>query len=215
VLTIGLTGGIASGKTVVSNMLREFGAYVIDADELVHYGMRPKGELSHAVAHRFGEELLRDDGSVDRERLAEIVFADEPARHDLEAMVHPWVRTQAHHRFEFEEKGATVGILDAALLVEAGDWEDFDRLLVVYCDADTQLKRLMARDGVDRQAAQARIDAQFPTRRKLDLADHILYTEGTLKDTRARTESLWRLLLVEAEKLYKKRDPHGFKPRRD
>jgi dephospho-CoA kinase len=210
-LTIGLTGGIASGKSVVSNILRELGAYVIDADTLVHEGMSARGDLPHAVSERFGKEILNPDGSVNRDRLAKIVFSDADARHDLEAIVHPWVRRTAHARFEHDAGGAPVGILDAALLVEAGDWEDFDRLLVVYCDDKTQLQRLMDRDHLGREASRARIAAQLPTRRKLDLADHIVNTEGTLEDTRKRTEHLWQTLVEEAKKLYKKRDPHRIK----
>lgn len=213
-MTIGLTGGIASGKTVVSENFRELGAYVIDADTLVHDGMRAGGELAHAVTVRFGDGLLRPDGSVDRDRLAEIVFADEEARHALEAMVHPWVRDEAHRRFEFEGKDASIAMFDAALLVEAGDWKDFDRLLVVHCNSETQLRRLMARDGSSREAAKARIDAQLPTRRKLDLADYILYTEGTLEDTRMRTQALWQEMLEDAAALEKKRDPHRVIPRK-
>ncbi len=210
-LTIGLTGGIASGKSVVSNIFRELGAYVIDADTLVHEGMSSHGDLPHSVAERFGQEMLKADGSVDRDRLAKIIFSDEDARHDLEAIVHPWVRRTAHARFEHDAGGAPIGILDAALLVEAGDWEDFDRLLVVYCDDKTQLQRLMERDQLGREASRARIKAQLPTRRKLDLADHIVNTDGSLDDTRKRTEALWHKLVDEAEKLYKKRDPHRIK----
>ena len=195
-LKVGLTGGIASGKTFVVGLLRDFGCHVLDADATAHQVMEP-GQPAHAeiVAH-FGAEILDPAGRIDRPRLGAIVFADAGERAALNAIVHPRVY-EAQARWLAEVAAGDPGgiaVIDAALLIETGSWRRFDRLVVVHCQPEIQLARLMERNGLTREAAGARIAAQLPVAEKLRYANFTIDTSAGFDDTRRQVELLYRQL---------------------
>lgn len=195
---IGLTGGIASGKSTIAGMLAARGAVVVDADRLAHELMQPDRSLHAAIVERFGDGVLDARGRIDRPALASRVFADPAARRALEALVHPAVRAEAERRFATHaarSSGAPVAVFDAALLVETGAWAGFDRVIVVHCRRETQLARLAARDGLDRAAAEARLASQLPTPAKLAVTDDRVSTEGSLAETERQVEAIWQRLV--------------------
>jgi dephospho-CoA kinase len=204
ILTVGLTGGIASGKSTVGAVLAGLGAFVVDADQLTHQVSAPGGTAHEALLARFGEDILDDAGQIDRAALGRLVFEDDRARLALNAIVHPEVRRQARRRFAecAADRRARVAVFDAALLVETGAYRDFDRLLVVSCSVETQLRRVIRRTGLTREQAQARIDAQASLDRKLALADYVIDTDSPLDHTRRRAEEVYRALLSDFERLY-------------
>ncbi len=195
ILRVGLTGGIASGKTTVAHLLAELGAFVVDADQLAHAMMQPGGRAYDRVVQRFGKQILDDDGRIVRPRLARQIFEDEKARRDLNSIVHPEVRAATERRIAEYEGRAMVAVFDAALLVETGHYRDFQRLVVVRCRRETQIRRLLARDGLSTTEAEARIDSQAPMREKLAVADYVIDTEGTLRETRKQIEEVYAALL--------------------
>jgi dephospho-CoA kinase len=183
-LKVGLTGGIATGKTYVLDQFRRRGAPCLDSDELAH-GVEAAGtEATAAIAARFGADVLAADGSVNRARLGPIVFADPAARRDLEAIVHPAVfRALAAGVRAFELSGAYPFIVaDVPLLFETGAERRFDRIIVTACPAELQMARLRAR-GLSDDAARQRLAAQWPTERKTARADFVITTDGTFEDT--------------------------------
>ncbi len=194
VLRLGLTGGIATGKSTVGRMLRERGAFVVDSDRLAHAAMEPGGEAYPAIVRRFGRDILDADGRVDRKRLGSVVFRDPQARADLEAIVHPVVRRLGDERIAAWAAGAPaprIAFVDAALLVETGRHRDLDGLVVVHCAPETQLRRILERDGLAEEEARRRIAAQAPPERKLAAADWTIDTDGTLDDTERRAAEVW------------------------
>jgi len=197
ILRVGLTGGIASGKTAVAHVLAELGAFVIDADQLAHAMLQRGRQAYDRVVERFGKEILDDDGRIVRARLARLVFTVEKARRDLNSIVHPEVRAAAERRIaEHAREGrAKIAVFDAALLVESGHYKDFQRLVVVRCRRETQIRRLLTRGGLGTTEAEARIDSQAPLERKLAVADYVIDTEGTLRETRKQIERVYAELL--------------------
>ncbi|MED5078370.1 dephospho-CoA kinase [Geobacillus stearothermophilus] len=183
--TIGLTGGIASGKSTVSAMMRELGLPVIDADEAARAVVRPGEEAYRQIVAAFGPGILRADGEIDRAKLGAIVFNDEQQRKVLNAIVHPAVRKkmlaekEAHIR-----SGAKTVVLDIPLLFESGLTHWVDKVLVVYVDDDIQLRRLMARNGFTEEEALARIRSQWPMAEKVKRADAVIDNNGTIEETR-------------------------------
>jgi dephospho-CoA kinase len=210
VLRVGLTGGIASGKTTVAGFLSELGAYVVDADRIAHELLAPGGRAVDAVVSRFGTDVLDDDGGIDRAALGRLVFADPDARHALEAIVHPAVREEMDRLIEAyrqTEAGSPVAVVDAALLVETGRHQSLDRLIVLRCGRAVQLSRLEERGGLTREEAEARLDAQAPLAEKLAVADYVIDTETDLDETRRQTERVWERILADFEARYGDPDP--------
>ena len=204
VLSVGLTGGIASGKSTVAGFLAELGAYLVDADRIAHELLAPGGHAVDAVVDRFGTDVLADDGGIDREALGRLVFADPDARHALEAIVHPAVReemTRLVEAYRQTEDGLPVAVIDAALLVETGRHRTLDRLIVLRCGRAVQLDRLEKR-GLTREEAEARLDAQAPLAEKLAVADYVIDTETDLDETRAQTGRVWERILADFETRY-------------
>ncbi len=204
VLRAGLTGGIASGKTTVATFLEEMGAYRIDADRIAHATLEPGGAAYDAAIERFGREILDADGRIRRSALAEIVFGDPAARQALNAMTHPRVVEQIERRVLLY---AAVGhspivIVDAALLVETGYYRSLEKLIVVRCSREAQLRRLLSRGGMSPEEALARIDAQAPLEAKLDVADYVIDTETTLRETRREAERVYASLLQDFERTF-------------
>lgn len=183
-LKVGLTGGIATGKTYVAAKLRARGIPVIDADALAHGVMAAGTEATAAIAQRFGAGVLTPDGSVNRARLAPIVFADPEARQALEAIVHPAVHraTDAGIRaFELTGDHALV-VVDVPLLYETGSEKRFDKVIVTVCPAALQIERMKER-GLSEDAARQRIAAQLPSEAKTSRADFVIDTSGSFEQT--------------------------------
>lgn len=190
-LKVGLTGGIACGKTVVRRRLEEWGIPTLDADAVVHRLLQAGTEVTRQIAQNFGESVVASDGSVDRKALGAIVFADEKARKKLNAIVHPEVWREIERFFEEREKASDpVAVVDAALMVETGSYRRYDRLVVVHCRPELQVERLMARDGLSRQDAERRIRSQMPIEQKLPFADFLVDTSGSIEETLKQTDEL-------------------------
>ena len=178
-----LTGGIATGKSYCLARFERLGAATIDADLLARVVVEPGTPGLDRVAERFGREVLRPDGSLDRPALGRIVFADRSARADLEAIIHPEVYQRIGEWFADLPAGTRVAIADIPLLFETGHQHDFDRVIVCACEPSEQLRRLMARDKLGREAARARLDAQWPIEAKIEKADYVIRTDGTFAET--------------------------------
>jgi len=199
---IGLTGSIASGKSAVSAILREIGAPVIDADAIVHELQRPGTEVTAAIAREFGPGVLRPDGSLDRAALGRIVFADADRRRTLELIVHPAVRAEIGRRIaDLRREGRPAVVLDIPLLYESG-WERLvDEVWVVYVDRATQKARLMARNGLTPDEAEARIAAQADLEEKARRADRVIDNRGALAETRAQVLAAWQAVLAATQRV--------------
>jgi dephospho-CoA kinase len=190
-LRLGLTGGIASGKTAVAGMLREMGFAVLDADSLAHQLMEPGRPAYDEVVREFGASILDPDKRVDRAKLAAIVFADPTKLARLNAILHPRVESTIHQQFSAWSRNGTryAVFVEAALLVEAGYHKDLDGLVVTWCTPEQQLDRLRAR-GFSDEDARRRIAAQFPVTEKLHHATETIDCSGSLEDTRKQVEAL-------------------------
>ncbi len=186
---VGLTGGIASGKSMVAAELAARGAIIIDADVLAREVVEPGTPALAAIVDRFGIQVLKD-GQLDRSRLAEIVFADPIARRDLERIVHPAVRERAAN-LERAAGDAAVVVHVIPLLVETGQHEDFDLVVTVDADRETQVQRLMARNGFTRAEAESRIGAQATREDRTRAADVVLYNTGSMTQLKQQIDALW------------------------
>ena len=186
---VGLTGGIASGKSLVAGELAARGAIVIDADVLARQVVEPGTPALAAILDRFGTQVLKD-GQLDRARLAEIVFADPVARRDLERIVHPAVRARAAE-LERAADGAAVVVHVIPLLVETGQHQDFDLVVTVDADHETQIQRLMARNGFSRVEAEARIAAQASREDRTRNADVVVHNTGSMTELKQQIDALW------------------------
>ncbi len=190
---IGLTGGVASGKSTVAGMLAAQGAWVVDADQLARRVVAPGTPALSEIARAFGREVLGPDGTLDRRRLGDLVFADAGARERLNQIVHPRVLELSREEIEGAlADGAKVVVYDVPLLFETGREREFSATLVVYADPETQLARLQRRSGLDRSAAQARVDAQMPLAQKRSLATWVIDNSGGLAETQAAVDRLWQ-----------------------
>ncbi len=186
---VALTGGIASGKSMVATELAARGAIVIDADVLAREVVEPGTSALAAIIDRFGADVL-SDGRLDRARLAEIVFADPLARRDLERIVHPAVRARAAE-LERAAGAAAVVVHVIPLLVETGQQEDFDLVVTVDVDHETQIQRLMTRNGFTRAEAESRVAAQASREDRRIAADVVLDNTGSVTQLREQVDALW------------------------
>jgi dephospho-CoA kinase len=181
---IGLTGGIASGKSTVAGFLREAGVPVIDADRLGHMALAEDGEAYGPVIEAFGAEILTEGGQIDRQKLGAKVFDNAERRAELEMIVHPIIARLSKLGIEMiAERGEPLAFYEAALLVETDMYKGLDALVVVSCSVAAQMARLISRDGLTREAAAARIASQYPIEEKLAVADYIIENEGSLDET--------------------------------
>ncbi len=189
---IGLTGNIACGKSAVLKKLAELGAETIDGDGLVHKLMGPGSSLAPAICKRFCCATVADDGSINRAELGKIVFSDPDALADLERIVHPFVVGEM--RAAMNRPGPDVLVLDAIKLFEAGIADDCDEVWVVTCSRETQIERIIARNGVDRAEAERRIDAQPPQAEKVARADLVIDNGGSFDDLHEQVHAAWNRL---------------------
>lgn len=188
-LRVGLTGGIASGKSTVASMLRDREYPVIDADVLARELLEPGQDAFREVVREFGAEILRADGKVDRPKLGAIVFSDAQRRARLEEILHPRIRDVVAQWFAaLERAGSTeLAFEDAALILESGGRGNLDRVVVCWCRPDQQLERLRER-GMSLEDARRRIDAQMPIDEKCRLADEVIDCSGTLAETERQVD---------------------------
>jgi dephospho-CoA kinase len=187
---IGLTGGIATGKSHVRARFENLGIPTIDSDVLAREALAPRSAGLAAVAERFGRKILKGDGSLDRDGLAKIVFADPHARKDLEAIVHPYVQRRTDEWFAGLDTGRyRYAIADIPLLYEVGRDEDFDDVIVVACTPERQRRRLLER-GMTEEEARQRLAAQLPLEDKIARADHVIRTDGSYDDTERQVQEL-------------------------
>ena len=193
-MIIGLTGGIACGKSTVAQMLQAKGAVLIDADRIAREVVEPGSPILAQVAGRFGTGVLQEDGSLDRKKLGEIVFADKAARKDLEAILHPAIRTRMWASIEASERERPqrLTVADIPLLYESGHEARFPEVMVVYVPEAVQLERLMARDKLTAEQAEARIRAQMPIEEKRRRADVVIDNSGTRENTFEQIDRFWR-----------------------
>lgn len=191
-ILVGLTGGLGAGKSTVARMLARRGAVVVDADVLARQAIAPGTPGRDRVVERFGEGILGGDGVIDREALAEVVFADEQARKDLEAITHPEVFRLLAETVERHRDTDAVVVFDAALIVETGFRDACDLLVVVSAPLDHRVARVARDRGMTEEAARARITAQVPTEEREAAADVVLRNEGGLEALEGQVDDLWR-----------------------
>ncbi|MDF2574614.1 MAG: dephospho-CoA kinase [Agromyces sp.] len=193
---IGLTGGIASGKSTVARRLVEHGAVHIDADELARRAVEPGKPALAQIVEEFGPAVLRRDGTLDRAKLGEVVFGDEAARAKLNAIVHPAVRELTRKLIDraISDDPDAVIVYDVPLLVEASVPDDlqFDLIVVTSAPRPTQVKRLVEERGLKTAQAEARVDAQVGNTERLAIADVVIDTDGSMAHTMSQTDALWQ-----------------------
>jgi dephospho-CoA kinase len=196
----GLTGGIGSGKSTVAALFAEAGVPVVDADRIAREVVEP-GTAAHAeVVSRFGRTILSPDGGIDRGKLGAIVFSDAERRRELEAITIPRIREGIEAELaKLEAEGHTAAIVEAALLLENKRAQRFEAIICVYCDRETQLRRILSRGGLPAAEAEKRIDSQMPSDEKARLSDYVIDNSGSSVETRRRFgDLLSRLGLAKA-----------------
>lgn len=188
---IGITGGIASGKSTASNMVREMGFTVIDADYASRVVVEPGQKAYGEIIDQFGESILHEDGTLNREKLGAIIFTDEEKRKQLNQIVHPAVRTYMNEEREAAfERGEKIVFLDIPLLFESKLTHMVDKTVLIYVDQDVQLQRLMARNNLTEEQAKARINSQMPLSEKKALADEVIDNNMDIDRTRSQLVSV-------------------------
>lgn len=195
-LRVALTGGIATGKSYVAERLQQHGLPTIDADRLVHELLMPESEAIDPIVARFGPEVIDEDGSISRRVLGRKVFADPVARRELEAILHPRVYDRIHGWFETlaSEGRHRVAVADIPLLYETRREQEFDRVIVVACDAEEQVRRAMKRDNIPESEARQRLAAQLPIVDKVRRGDYVVWTTGTHEETDRQVDDIIRTL---------------------
>jgi dephospho-CoA kinase len=189
---VGLTGGIATGKSTVGAILREMGVPVLDADQVARDVVRPGEPALAELVSAFGAEVLDADGGLDRRAMRQRIVSDPAARKRLEAITHPRIRQQmAEQIMGLAAKGHPAVVVEAALLVETGSYRDYPALIVVSCSDERQIERVMARDQVSEAEARAVVAAQLPMADKERVATYVIRNDGTLEELGARTREVW------------------------
>jgi dephospho-CoA kinase len=198
-LVVALTGGIATGKSIVAQVWEQLGCYVHESDILAHELQAPNQPAWKAIVSHFGEKILNPDKTINRQNLGAIVFADTREREFLNNLLHPLVMAKkAEIIAKIHREGRyKIFVSVAALTIEAGYAKFFDKIIVVHCDRKTQLQRLMERDAINKKKAQEKINSQMPTEAKLPLADYDIDTSGSLRETLEQAEKVYRRLMAD------------------
>jgi dephospho-CoA kinase len=189
---LGLTGGIGSGKSLVDAIFREFGAEVIDADLLAREVVEPGQPALQEIVSSFGADMLQPDGRLDRARLAAVIFADASARERLNAITHPRIRQRMAEEVAARADRPGLLILDIPLMYENGRAADVERVIVVWVDQATQIRRLMERDRLSVEQARQRIEAQMSLDEKRARADDVIDNTGSREETRHQIDAIYR-----------------------
>jgi dephospho-CoA kinase len=196
-MLIGLTGGMGSGKSIVAEMFQSLGAHIIDADRIGREIMVPGTDAYERVVDAFGREILKGDRSIDRKKLGDMIFGNPEKIALLNECTHPEIFREIDRRVkEIRQKTPdALIIVDAALLVETGAYKTFDKLVVVYVDEETQLKRLKERDGFTDEEVTKRISSQMPLKEQVKYADFVIYNDKGLEDTRKQVIDIYKTLV--------------------
>ena len=195
-LRVGLTGSIGVGKTFVAGIFAELGCHVLDADDVAREVVAPGSEALKRVVEKFGAAILHSDGTLDRQKLGAIVFANPEKRLLLNSLLHPYIiaqQDQLLREWEAEDSNG-IGIVDAALMIESGGSKRFNKLIVVHCRPEIQLSRLMTRNNLSREEAERRINSQMSQEEKKAFADYLIDTSEGFEATRKRTEEVYEEL---------------------
>jgi len=198
-LIVGLTGGIVGGKSTVASMFRDLGAKIIDADILGHSVILPYKPAWKKIIKLFGEDILGNDLTIDREKLGKIVFADQALLKKLNKITHPEIIklikkeiNLARNKTHNQEK---ILVIDAALIYEAKIDKIMDKIIVVYIDEDEQIKRLIKRNNLSKDEALQRVKSQIPMKEKIKMADYVIDNNDTLDKTKKQVETIWQELI--------------------
>jgi dephospho-CoA kinase len=195
-LRVGLTGSIAVGKSFVSSVLAELGCRVLDADETAREVVQPGSPALRDVTAKFGTQILKGDGTLDRSKLGAIVFADPAGLAVLNSILHPYIIVKQDERLrEWEAVDPDgIAVVDAALMIESGGYKRFDKLIVVHCRDVVQLQRVMTRNNLTREEAEKRIATQLPQEEKKKFADYLIDTSDGFESTRKQTAEVYEKL---------------------
>jgi dephospho-CoA kinase len=195
-LKVGLTGGLASGKTFVGQTLASLGCHLIRADEIGHEVLMPSGPAYGPAISEFGRGILDETGRIDRRRLAAEVFGNPDRLERLNAIVHPLVIRREQEliaQFESSDPGG-IAVVEAAILIETGSYKRFSRIILVVCEFEQQISRAMKRDGLSREEVTARLDRQMPLEEKRKFADYVVDTSGAKENTIGQTREVYYAL---------------------
>jgi dephospho-CoA kinase len=195
-LRVGLTGGLASGKSFVGHALADLGCYLIEADKLGHAVMLPGAEAYDGIVREFGDGILDAGGQIDRRKLSALVW-DHPERLEkLNTLVHPAVRAREHKRMAeiAQADPHAIAVVEAAILVETGSYKGFDKLIVVTCTAEQQMERAMKRGSYSKEEALSRISRQLPLADKVRVADYVIDTSGSKENTLVQVRAVYETL---------------------
>lgn len=192
-LRVGLTGGIATGKSTVGRMFVELGCHLIDSDNITHQLLEPGQAVHVAVVQAFGERILAPDGTIDRKILGEIVFNDPQARKKLNNLVHPAVvQRQQEWLSEVEAQDPRgIAIVDAALMIEVGTYKNYDKVVLVVCPPAEQRRRLRQRSGLSEEQIETRLRSQMPMEEKMKFADYVIVNSGSFEDAHREVERVY------------------------
>lgn len=206
-LVVGLTGGIATGKSIVSNYLRELGADIIDFDEVSKMVVEPGLPAWHDITDYFGKDILLEDGHINRDKLGAIVFGDAEKRAKLESFIHPRMAEEIprQQKAAIDANPDAIVIHDIPLLFELGMEATVAKIIVTYASEDSQLSRMKARDGFSEEEAKARLKAQLPVAEKMRRADYVIYNDGSLEETKRQAQKLYSMLKEMAKSGQKKK----------
>jgi dephospho-CoA kinase len=195
-LRVGLTGGIATGKSTVGAMFVELGCHLIESDQITHQLFEPGQAVHAAVVKQFGNRILVPDGTIDRRILGDIVFKDPQARAKLNGLVHPAIiQRQQEWLQEMEAQDPHgIAIVDAALMIEVGTYKNYNKVIVVTCSPEMQRERLRARSALSEEEIESRIRSQMPAEEKITYADFVIDNSGSIESTRVQVETVYQQL---------------------
>ena len=195
-LKVGLTGGLASGKTHVARQLEDLGCHVVHADQLGHEALEPGSECYKQVVAEFGREIVTDGGEIDRKALGALVFPDPERLKTLNSFVHPYVFRRQEEFFQQTERADPSGIavVEAAIMIESGSYKRYGQLILTVCPPEMQIERFRGRSGATEQEARARLDRQMPIEEKRRYADYIIDTSGTYEETARQVRDVYEKL---------------------
>ena len=198
-LLAGLTGGMGSGKSTVARLLEQLGAHVVDADVLSRSLVEPGQPAWQEIVNLFGNSILRADRTLDRKKIADIVFEEPEVKKSLESILHPRVmeEEQRIYRAIIQKNPEALVVVDAALLIESGNYRKMDKVIVVTCDEPTQIQRVAARGKFSREDIQRRLALQMPLQEKLSFADYVIENNGSLQELKEKVKHLYQQLKPE------------------
>jgi dephospho-CoA kinase len=197
-IVVGLTGGIASGKSTVLRMFEEEGAWIIDLDEISRFVVQPQRPAWREIVRSFGESILKTDGTIDRKRMGDVVFTDPDKRKRLEEIVHPHIFEEYEKRLKkiLGNNKEAIVIADVPLLIEIQAQHRFEKVILVYSRPETQVARLKERNGLDYRAVLHRLGSQIAIDQKVDEADFVIDNQGSLEETRRQVRRVYEALLA-------------------